>query len=71
MRNIHIILVGKPESERYLGMPRRRWEGLLEWVLKKYVGSIRIGFMAQDRDQWWAVVGAVMNLWVPLKGGIS
>jgi hypothetical protein len=21
--------------------------------------------MAQDRDRWWAVVSAVMNLWVP------
>jgi len=21
--------------------------------------------MAQDRDRWWALVTAVMNLWVP------
>ena len=21
--------------------------------------------LAQDRDRWWALVSAVMNLWVP------
>jgi hypothetical protein len=21
--------------------------------------------LAQDRDQWWALVNTVMNLWVP------
>jgi hypothetical protein len=31
------------------------WEGM-DWIE-----------MAQDRDRWWAVVNAVMNLWVPLN----
>jgi len=26
MRNVHRILVGKPEGKRLLGRPRRRWE---------------------------------------------
>ena len=25
--------------------------------------------VAQDRDTWWAVVSAVMNLWVPKNAG--
>ena len=25
--------------------------------------------LAQDRDKWWALVTAVMNLWVPLSTG--
>ena len=25
--------------------------------------------LAKDRDGWWAVVNAVMNLWVPYSAG--
>jgi len=27
--------------------------------------------MAQDRERWWALVNAVMKIWVPKCGGIS
>jgi len=28
-------------------------------------GNMDWTYLAQDRDRWWAIVNAVMNLWVP------
>jgi hypothetical protein len=60
------MLVGKLEGKRPLGRPRRRgddnfrkdlgeivWDGV-DWI-----------DVAQDRDQWRALVNTVMNLRVP------
>jgi hypothetical protein len=57
-------LVEKPEGKRPLGRPRRRWEDGIRMALREIglggvVDWIRL---AQDRDRWWAVVSAVMNL---------
>jgi hypothetical protein len=65
-RNACRILVGKPEGKRPLGRPRHRlvdnirmdlgetgWDGV-DWI-----------DVAQDRDQWRALVNTVMNLLVP------
>jgi hypothetical protein len=49
-RNAYRILMGKAEVKRPLGRPRRRW-----------VDNIK---MAQDRDQWRALVNTVLNLGV-------
>jgi len=37
MRNMYKILFGKPEGKRQFGRCRRRWEIILEWILKKQV----------------------------------
>jgi len=60
------VLVGKPEGKRPLGGPRRRWEDNIKVDLQE-VGCGGMDWMelAQDRDRWWALVNAVMNIQVP------
>jgi hypothetical protein len=65
-RNAYRILVGKQKGKRLLVRPRSRWMdnikmalGEVEWDCVDWIG------MAQDRDQWRALVSAVMNLRVP------
>jgi hypothetical protein len=60
------IFVWKPEGKRPLGRPRRRWVDNIKIDLRE-VGLDGMDWinMAQDRDQWRAVVNMVMNLRVP------
>jgi hypothetical protein len=56
--------VGKPEGKRPLERPRRRWVDNIKMDLR----AIGLDSMddwidvAQDRDQWRALVNTVMNL---------
>jgi hypothetical protein len=65
-RNAYRILVGKPEGRRPLGRPRRRWVDNIKMDLRG-IGWDGIYWieLAQDRDQWRALVNTVMNLRVP------
>jgi hypothetical protein len=61
-RNAYRLLVGNPEGKSPLGRPRRRWVdnirmdlGEVEWGDVDWIG------LAQDRNQWRALVNAVMN----------
>jgi hypothetical protein len=63
MRNAYKILVEKPEEKRQLRRPRSRWEDnirldLIDVVLE----GVNWIHLALNRDQFWAVVNAVMNL---------
>jgi len=58
--------VGKPEGKRPLGSLRSRWEGNIKMDLQKVgCGDMDWIELAEDRDRWWALVNAVMNLQVP------
>jgi hypothetical protein len=65
-RNAYRILVEKPEGKRQLGRPRRMWVEYIKMDLGKIGWDGRDWIeLAQDRDQWRALVNTVMNLWVP------
>jgi hypothetical protein len=57
------VSVGRPEGKRPLGRPRIRWDDNIKMdLLDRGMDWIDL---AQDRDGWWAVVNAVMNVSVP------
>ena len=71
-REVHRVLVGKPERKRPLGRPRRRWEDSIKMDLQEVGGGCEDWMgLAQDRDRWRALVSTVMNLRVPKMRGIS
>jgi hypothetical protein len=61
-RDIHRVLVGKPEGKRPLERPRRRWADNIKRDLQEVgVGCVDWIERAQDRDRWRALVSTVMN----------
>ena len=65
-RGVYRVLVGRLEGKRPLGRPRRRCEDNIKIDLQELgYGGVDWIELAQDRDRWWALVYAVMNLRVP------
>jgi hypothetical protein len=65
-RNAYKLFLGRPNGKRPLGRLRRRWVDNIKIDLLEigWDGVDWIG-LAQDRDNWRALVNAVMNLRVP------
>jgi hypothetical protein len=65
-RNAYRILVKKPKGKSSVRRPRRRWVDNIKMDLRarEWYGMDWIE-LAQDRDQWRALVNTVMNLRVP------
>ena len=58
-RSAYRGLIGGPEGNRPLGSPWSRWDG----NIKKDLQDVGWEYdLAQDRDKWWPVVSAEMNL---------
>jgi hypothetical protein len=69
-RHAYRILVGTPEGKRPLEKSRRRWEDNIRMDLREIGwGGMDWIDLAQVRDQWKALVNAVMNLRVPQNFG--
>ena len=65
-RDTYRVLVGKPEGKRPLGRPKHRWEDNIKMEPQEVgCGGMDWIELAQDRDRWWALMNAVMNLQVP------
>jgi hypothetical protein len=71
----HVAKMGEKKNAYWWGSQKVRdhWEDLdvgwwtiLTWILRE-IGWDGIDWidLAQDRDQWRALVNMVMNLWVP------
>jgi hypothetical protein len=60
------FLVGKPDEKIPLGRRRHRWEDNIKMNFREIGwGGMDWNDLAQDRDQWRAVVNTVMNFRVP------
>jgi hypothetical protein len=66
MINAYRILFGKPKENRPFGRNMRTLKDNIKIALKEIqCYDVDLVQMSQNRDQWWAVLTTVMNLWIP------
>jgi hypothetical protein len=66
MRNAYKFMVEKSEGKGPLGRPTRRGEDNIKMDLREVVWKALVWIhLAEDRDQWRALVNPVLNLRVP------
>ena len=68
-RGVYRVLLGKPDGERPLGRPRCRWVDIRMDLQEVGCGYMDWIGLAQDRDRWWTLVSAVMNLQILWNAG--
>jgi hypothetical protein len=61
-RKVYRVLVGNPKRNTRPRRPRHIWEDGISVYLRDWRGEWI--HLAQDRDQWQALINAVMNLQV-------
>jgi hypothetical protein len=62
-KNACSVLLGMPQGKRLRRRPRRKWVDNIKIDLRKIGwGGMDWTRLAQDRDQWRALVNTVMNL---------
>jgi hypothetical protein len=65
-RNAYRLLVRKPEGNRPLGRPRRRWVDNIRMDLGEVGwGDVDWNGLAKDSNRWRALVNSVLDLRVP------
>jgi len=61
-----VVLVRRPDRNRPLGRPTRRWKDNIKIDLQEVGrGDVDSFALARDGDRWRTVANAVMNLRVP------
>jgi len=60
-RNVHKVLVRKPEEKKLPGRPSRRWEDNRLDLEEMGLEDVDWIHLTLDRDQWWALVNTVIN----------
>jgi hypothetical protein len=61
-RDVHRVLIGRPEVKRPLERRWRRWEDNINLDLREIgIDGVNWIQLDQDRVQWWAFVNTVMN----------
>jgi len=63
IRNAYNIFVGKPDGNRPLGRPRRRWKDNTEMDPEE-MGCQHVDWsqLTQDMKQWRGLVNTILNL---------
>jgi hypothetical protein len=65
-RDVYRVLMGKPEGQRPVGRPRRRWEDNIKMYYQE-MGWTDMDWidLAEERDRRRALVNTAMNLRFP------